>query len=181
MGRSCWSGAGWPPSTYPAKKRRIFSIGQPRQIIAAVSRNDGTIQSVARSVTTLPSCEASWPLIGANVPMRPWRCRRTMRSSKRRARTIARWRDLSSPGESFGSSAASEVPSLSRIDRYSTWKRGSRMGLGIRSGERRGGEEGRSRWAPYHLKKKKKKKVRVQIVTEKKKPTTVCEATHIYI
>src|SRR3989441_13160305 len=25
----------------------------------------------------------------------------------------------------------------------------------VRSGERRGGEEGRSRWAPYHLKKKK--------------------------
>src|SRR2546430_16392171 len=25
-----------------------------------------------------------------------------------------------------------------------------------RSGERRGGEEGRSRWAPYHLKKKRK-------------------------
>src|SRR2546425_12543008 len=27
----------------------------------------------------------------------------------------------------------------------------------LRSGERRVGEEGRSRWAPYHLKKKKKK------------------------
>src|SRR2546430_15760681 len=31
-----------------------------------------------------------------------------------------------------------------------------RRGL-ARSGERRGGEEGRSRWAPDHLKKKKKK------------------------
>src|SRR5256886_6204514 len=28
----------------------------------------------------------------------------------------------------------------------------------LRSGERRVGEEGRSRWAPYHLKKKKKNK-----------------------
>src|SRR5256885_7103848 len=28
--------------------------------------------------------------------------------------------------------------------------------VGARSGERRGGEEGRSRWAPDHLKKKKK-------------------------
>src|SRR5258708_39884360 len=31
-------------------------------------------------------------------------------------------------------------------------------GGGSRSGERRGGEEGRSRWWPDHLKKKKKKK-----------------------
>src|SRR2546430_15660627 len=30
--------------------------------------------------------------------------------------------------------------------------------LAPRSGERRGGKEGRSRWAPYHLKKKKNKK-----------------------
>src|SRR2546422_214277 len=35
-------------------------------------------------------------------------------------------------------------------------KRARGVGLG-RSGERRVGEEGRSRWAPYHLKKKKKK------------------------
>src|SRR5207247_11295415 len=32
---------------------------------------------------------------------------------------------------SLGSSAASRFPSLSRIDRYSTWDRGSRMVLGI--------------------------------------------------
>src|SRR3990170_5536629 len=30
----------------------------------------------------------------------------------------------------------------------------------IRSEERRGGKEGRSRWAPYHSKKQKKKKAR---------------------
>src|SRR2546422_8885092 len=30
-----------------------------------------------------------------------------------------------------------------------------------RSEERRVGEEGRSRWSPYHLKKKKKKEVRI--------------------
>ncbi len=46
-------------------------MGQPRQSIAAVSRNDGTIQSVGRSALMLPTCAASWPLIGANVPMRP--------------------------------------------------------------------------------------------------------------
>src|SRR5256885_13506667 len=33
-----------------------------------------------------------------------------------------------------------------------------------RSGERRGGEEGRSRGAPYHLKKKKKKEERIDDV-----------------
>src|SRR2546429_9778182 len=32
---------------------------------------------------------------------------------------------------------------------------------GLRSEERRVGEEGRSRWAPYHLKKKKRNAVRV--------------------
>src|SRR2546430_5940668 len=32
----------------------------------------------------------------------------------------------------------------------------------VRSGERRGGEEGRSRWSPYHLKKKIKKKQKVK-------------------
>src|SRR2546429_7987597 len=35
--------------------------------------------------------------------------------------------------------------------------------LSPRSGERRVGEEGRSRWSPYHLKKKKKKKGGVQV------------------
>ena len=34
-------------------------MGQPRMIIAAVSRNDGTIQSVFRRVAALPICEAS--------------------------------------------------------------------------------------------------------------------------
>src|SRR3990170_3118058 len=106
-------------------------MGQPRQIIAAVSRNDGTIQSVVRSAATLPICEASWPLSGAKVPMRPWRCRRTMRSSRRRPSSIARQSARSSSGASLGSSAVSSVPSLSRIDRCSTWNRGSRRVLGI--------------------------------------------------
>ena len=65
-------------------------MGQPRQSMAAVSRNDGTIQSVGRSAKTLPICEASCPLIGAKVPMRPWRCSRTIRSSRRRPSTMAR-------------------------------------------------------------------------------------------
>src|SRR3990170_117329 len=106
-------------------------MGQPRQIIAAVSRNDGPIQSVVRSAATLPICEASWPLSGAKVPMRPWRCRRTMRSSRRRPSSIARQSARSSSGASLGSSAVSSVPSLSRIDRCSTWNRGSRRVLGI--------------------------------------------------
>src|SRR3989337_3795630 len=41
--------------------------------------------------------------------------------------------------------------------------------LAFRSGERRGGEEGRSRWSPDHLKKKKKKKPKqggLQLPTE---------------
>src|SRR3989338_8910253 len=106
-------------------------MGQPRMIIAAVSRNDGTIQSVFRRVAALPICEASWPLIGAKVPMRPWRCRRTIRSSRRRPRSIARQSARSSPDSSVGSSAASRWPSLSRIERYSTWNRGSRTVLGM--------------------------------------------------
>ncbi len=71
IGRSRWSGEGWPPSRWPAKNSSSFSIGQPRQIIAAVSRKEGTIQSVGRRTATLASCEASWPLMGAKVPMRP--------------------------------------------------------------------------------------------------------------
>jgi len=71
MGRSCCSGAGWHPSSWPANVINNFSMGQPRHSMAAVSRNDGTIQSDGRSVQTEPSCDASWPLIGANVPMRP--------------------------------------------------------------------------------------------------------------
>ena len=39
---------------------------------------------------TLPIWEASWPLIGAKVPIRPWRCSRSMRSSRRRPSSIAR-------------------------------------------------------------------------------------------
>ena len=75
-------------------------MGQPRQTIAAVSRNDGTIQSVGRRQNVLPSCEASWPLIGANVPMRPWRCNRSIRSSRRRPSSIARWSRFRSLGTS---------------------------------------------------------------------------------
>ena len=44
----------------------------------------------AQDRTRCPSCEASWPLIGANVPMRPWRCNRSIRSSRRRPSSIAR-------------------------------------------------------------------------------------------
>src|SRR3989442_14377065 len=42
---------------------------------------------------------------------------------------------------------------------------------GIRSEERRGGEEGRSRWSPDHLKKKKKRQLRridVQTAVERR-------------
>ena len=65
-------------------------MGQPRQSMAAVSRKDGTIQSVGLSVKTLPTCEASCPLIGAKVPILPWRWSLSMRSSRRRPSTMAR-------------------------------------------------------------------------------------------
>src|SRR5262245_24233962 len=107
------------------------SMGQPRHSIAAVSRNDGTIQSVGASVATLPICEASCPLIGANVPMRPWRCSRSMRSSRRRPRSIARYIRRRSSGGMSGSSAVSRLPSLSRMDRCSIANWGSRRVLGM--------------------------------------------------
>ena len=46
-------------------------ITRARQISAAVSRNAGTNQSPGRRLKTAPSCEASWPLIGGKVPIRP--------------------------------------------------------------------------------------------------------------
>src|SRR5438046_6210124 len=71
--------------------------------------------------------------MGANVPVRPCRCRRTMRSSSRRASSIARYRRLSSAGGRPGSSALSRLPSASRTDRYSTVNRGSSGVLGIQA------------------------------------------------
>jgi hypothetical protein len=44
-----------------------------------VSRKDGTIQSRASRVKTVPICEASCPLMGAKVPMRPCRWSFSMR------------------------------------------------------------------------------------------------------
>src|SRR5712691_5336802 len=133
IGRSCWSGAGCPPSSRPAKKARSFSIGHPRQIIAAASRKDGTIQSVRRSVKTLPICEASWPLIGAKVPIRPWRWSLTIRSSSRRPSSMARYICLKTSGAISGSRAASRFASLSRMDRCSIVNGGSRGFLGMLS------------------------------------------------
>jgi hypothetical protein len=65
-------------------------MGQPRQIMAAVSRKDGTIQSLGPSVKIVPICDASCPLMGAKVPMRPWRWSLIMRSSRRRPSTMPR-------------------------------------------------------------------------------------------
>ena len=48
--------------------------------------------------------------------------------------------------------------------------RGKNVGFG-RSGERRVGEEGRSRWAPDHLKKKKRKKKKKNNKKKKKNYT----------
>jgi hypothetical protein len=44
---------------------------------------------------------------------------------------MERYSDLRSVSASLGSSAVSRLPSLSRIDRYSTWNRGSRVILGM--------------------------------------------------
>jgi len=65
-------------------------MGQPRQSMDAVSRKDGTSQSLASSVHTLPICEASCPLMGAKVPIRPCRWSRSMRSSRRRPSSMPR-------------------------------------------------------------------------------------------
>src|SRR5260370_612046 len=107
---------------------------QPRQSMEAVSRKDGTIQSVRRRAATLPIWAASWRVTGAKVRMRPWRWRRSMRSSKRRPRSIARWRRLSSSGAIGGSRAESRLPSLSRMDRCSTVNCGSIWVLGMAAG-----------------------------------------------
>jgi hypothetical protein len=94
------AGAAWPPGSRSAGRAGVraaarprggrrrsagsFSIGQPRQIIAAVSRNEGTIQSGRPEGNTLHDLRGLLALIGAKVPTRPCRCRRTMRSSRRR-------------------------------------------------------------------------------------------------
>src|SRR5215467_119543 len=106
-------------------------MGQPRQSMDAVSRKDGTSQSLSSSVHTLPICEASCPLMGANVPIRPWRWSRSMRSSRRRPSSMPRYRRWSSAGESLGSREASRFPSLSRIDRRSMGNCGSMRVLGM--------------------------------------------------
>src|SRR3989449_3685365 len=43
------------------------------------------------------------------------------------------------------------------FERWAETERG-RLAKQVRSGERRGGEEWRSRWSPYHLKKKRRHK-----------------------
>jgi hypothetical protein len=81
----------------------IFNLGVPTQAVTApvpgmavtktgrtTDTTTGTIQSVGLSVKTLPICEASCPLIGAKVPILPWRWSLSMRSSRRRLRTMAR-------------------------------------------------------------------------------------------
>src|SRR2546422_11773021 len=47
-------------------------------------------------------------------------------------------------------------PEMRRLRRGNVWACGRSPGGGSRSGERRVGEEGRSRGSPYHLKKKTK-------------------------
>ena len=80
----------------------------------APSSRSGAARRRCRSGT------ASWPLIGANVPMRPWRCSRSMRSSKRRPEQHAAVEALELVGRRCaGSSAESRLPSLSRMDRCS--------------------------------------------------------------
>src|SRR3989442_15892505 len=48
-------------------------------------------------------------------------------------------------------------------------KKRRRIAIGPGAGEGRGGEEGRNRWAPYHLKKKKKKEEERVLVSKKTK------------
>ena len=50
----------------------------------------GTNQSFAVTAASEPTWHASWPKLGANVPMRPWRWSFSRRSSKSRARSM--WR-----------------------------------------------------------------------------------------
>src|SRR2546422_11088198 len=54
-----------------------------------------------------------------------------------------------------------------RLEREVAAVRGARVRPGQRSEERRGGEEWRSRWAPYHLKKKKRESATANLLTEK--------------
>src|SRR5256885_14588504 len=49
-----------------------------------------------------------------------------------------------------------------------SWRLSRPAGKRARSEEGRGGEEGRSRWAPYHLKKKKKVNLTARSFTTKK-------------
>src|SRR2546421_8102287 len=55
----------------------------------------------------------------------------------------------------FASPQAEQLP-LEPVDLYAVAREVVRLYTLGGSGERRVGEEGRSRWAPYHLKKKKK-------------------------
>src|SRR6185369_17022524 len=63
--------------------------------------------------------------------MRPWRCRRIMRSSRRRPSSMPRYSRFSSAAGMWGSRDESRLPSLSRIDRCSTWNLGSRTVRGM--------------------------------------------------
>jgi hypothetical protein len=81
---------GSPASTWRRGEEQEL-LGHPRQIIAATPRNDGTIQSALRRVERGPHLRGFPTLDGrAKVPMRPRRCSRTMRGSRRRPSTIAR-------------------------------------------------------------------------------------------
>ena len=65
-------------------------MGQPRQIMAAVSRNDGTIQSWRLEREDTADLRGLLPLDRSEGTDPPWRWSLSMRSSRRRPSTMAR-------------------------------------------------------------------------------------------
>ncbi len=107
-------------------------MDQPRQSMDAVSRNDGTIQSVRRSAATLADLGRLLALDrreGADAPLalQPQHALVEAPGQEHGAvQALAARR-----GESAGSRAESRLPSLSRMDRCSIVNCGSMMVLGM--------------------------------------------------